>query len=164
MLVTGGAGYIGSILVPALLDRGYEVAVVDNFMYGQDGLAAVCHDEKFSLTRGDVRSMDVMRPLLRKADVVIPLAAIVGAPRCDRDPAAATSTNLTAIADMAGLDVYQAAFRILEEAYGERFATPAALTDLVASGRLGTKSGGGFYDRTPEETAEQIRRREPIAA
>jgi 3-hydroxybutyryl-CoA dehydrogenase len=65
-----------------------------------------------------------------------------------------------AIADMAGLDVYQAAFRILEEAYGERFATPAKLAELVASGRLGTKSGGGFYDRTPEETAEQIRRRD----
>jgi nucleoside-diphosphate-sugar epimerase len=102
VLVTGGAGYIGSILVPALLDRGYQVTVVDNFLYGQDSLAAVCHHETFSLVRGDVRSMDTMRPLLTQADVVIPLAAIVGAPRCDRDPVAATSTNLTAIADMVG--------------------------------------------------------------
>jgi len=102
ILVTGGAGYIGSILVPALLDRGCDVTVVDNFMYGQDGLAAVCYHEKFSLVRGVVRSMDTMRPLLKNADVVIPLAAIVGAPRCDRDPVAATSTNLTAIADMVG--------------------------------------------------------------
>jgi len=100
ILVTGGAGYIGSVLVPALLDRGNDVTVVDNFMYGQDSLAAVCHHEKFSLVRGDVRSMDTMRPLLKHADVIIPLAAIVGAPRCDRDPVAATSTNLTAIADM----------------------------------------------------------------
>jgi nucleoside-diphosphate-sugar epimerase len=104
ILVTGGAGYIGSVLVPALLDRGCDVTVVDNFMYGQDSLAAVCHHETFSLVRGDVRSMETMRPLLKKADIVIPLAAIVGAPRCDRDPVAATSTNLTAVADMvAGL-------------------------------------------------------------
>ncbi len=65
-----------------------------------------------------------------------------------------------AIADMAGLDVYQAAFRILEEAYGPRFATPAALAEQVAAGRLGTKTGGGFYERTPAETAELIRRRD----
>jgi nucleoside-diphosphate-sugar epimerase len=100
ILVTGGAGYIGSVLVPALLDRGCAVTVLDNFMYGQDSLAAICHQETFSLVRGDVRSMETVRPLLKKADVVIPLAAIVGAPRCDRDPVAATSTNLTAIADM----------------------------------------------------------------
>src|SRR5438045_1342609 len=95
ILVTGGAGYIGSILVPALVDRVCDVTVLDNFMYGQDGLAAVCYNEKFSLVRCDVRSMDTMRPLLKNADVVIALAAIVGAPRCDRDPVAATSTNLT---------------------------------------------------------------------
>jgi nucleoside-diphosphate-sugar epimerase len=100
VLVTGGAGYIGSILVPALLDRGFDVAVVDNFMYGQDSLAAVCYHDNFSLVRGDVRSQDVMRPLVKSADVIIPLAALVGAPLCDRDPLAATSTNKQAIIDM----------------------------------------------------------------
>jgi nucleoside-diphosphate-sugar epimerase len=100
VLVTGGAGYIGSILVPALLDRGLAVTVVDNFMYGQDSLAAVCYHPELSLVRGDVRSMETMKPLLKKADVVIPLAALVGAPLCDRDPAAATSTNLRAVVDM----------------------------------------------------------------
>ena len=100
VLVTGGAGYLGSILVPALLDRGCAVTVVDNFMYAQDSLAAVCYHPAFSLVRGDVRSMDTMRPLLAKADVVIPLAARVGAPLCDRDPLAATSTNQRAIVDM----------------------------------------------------------------
>ena len=100
VLVTGGAGYIGSILVPALLDRGFAVSAVDNFMYGQDSLAAVCYHPKFSVVRGDVRSMDVMRPLLKSADVIIPLAALVGAPLCDRDPIAATSTNKQAIVDM----------------------------------------------------------------
>jgi nucleoside-diphosphate-sugar epimerase len=100
VLVTGGAGYLGSILVPALLDRGFAVTVVDNFMYGQDSLAAVCHHPAFSIVRGDVRSMETMKPLLKSADIIIPLAARVGAPLCDRDPAAATSTNLTAIVEM----------------------------------------------------------------
>ena len=100
VLVTGGAGYIGSTLVPALLDRGYDVTVVDNFMYHQDSLAAVCHNPRFSLVRGDVRSMDTMRPLLRDVDIIIPLAALVGAPLCDRDPIAATTTNKDAIVHM----------------------------------------------------------------
>ncbi len=103
VLVTGGGGYLGSVLVPALLDRGCSVAVVDNFMYGQDSLAAVCYHPNFSLVRGDVRSMDTMRPLVKDADVIIPLAALVGAPLCDRDPIAATSTNKQAIVDMVAL-------------------------------------------------------------
>jgi len=100
VLVTGGAGYLGSVLVPALLDRGFAVTVVDNFMYGQDSLSAVCYRPEFSLVRGDVRSPETMRPLLKEADIIIPLAALVGAPLCDRDPEAATSTNLGAIAAM----------------------------------------------------------------
>ena len=99
-LVTGGGGYIGSILVPALLDRGIAVTVIDNFMYGQDSLAACCYHPSFQLVRGDVRSAATMRPLLKNADLVIPLAALVGAPLCDRDPLAATSTNKQAIVDM----------------------------------------------------------------
>ena len=100
VLVTGGAGYIGSTLVPALLDRGFAVTVLDNFMYGQDSLASVCYQPAFSLVRGDVRSKDVMRPLIKDADIIIPLAALVGAPLCDRDPLAATTTNKDAIVDM----------------------------------------------------------------
>ncbi len=100
VLVTGGAGYLGSILVPALLDRGFAVTVIDNFMYGQDSLAAVCYRPEFSLVRGDVRDADVMKPLVKDADIIVPLAALVGAPLCDRDPLAATSTNYRAIVDM----------------------------------------------------------------
>src|SRR5438132_12636839 len=103
VLVTGGAGYIGSILVPALLDRGFAVTVVDNFMYRQDSLAAVCYRPELSLIWGDVRSMETMRPLFKEADVIVALAALVGAPLCERDPEAATSTNLRAIVDMIGL-------------------------------------------------------------
>ena len=102
VLVTGGAGYLGSTLVPALLERGFGVTVVDNFMYDQDSLSACCYHKAFALVRGDVRSMSVMRPLLKQADIIIPLAALVGAPLCDRDPLAATSTNKQAIVDMLG--------------------------------------------------------------
>jgi nucleoside-diphosphate-sugar epimerase len=97
VLVTGGAGYIGSILVPKLLEGGFHVTVVDNFMFGQDSLSAVCYHACFSLVRGDVRNHDVMRPLLNNADIIIPLAALVGAPLCDRDPLAATTINKDAI-------------------------------------------------------------------
>jgi nucleoside-diphosphate-sugar epimerase len=100
VLVTGGAGYIGSTLVPALLDRGFAVTALDNFMYGQDSLASVCYHPAFSLVRGDVRSKDVTRPLIKDADIIIPLAALVGAPLCDRDPLAATTTNKDAIVGM----------------------------------------------------------------
>ncbi|MEW5982060.1 MAG: NAD(P)-dependent oxidoreductase [Acidobacteriota bacterium] len=100
ILVTGGAGYLGSTLVPALLERGFAVTVVDNFMYHQDSLAAVCYHPAFSLIRGDVRSMETMRPLVAGADIIIPLAALVGAPLCDRDPVTATATNRQAIVDM----------------------------------------------------------------
>jgi nucleoside-diphosphate-sugar epimerase len=103
VLVTGGAGYLGSILVPALLDRGFAVTVLDSFMYGQDSLAAVCHRPEFAVTRGDVRSIETVKALAADADVIIPLAALVGAPSCDRDPLAATSTNLRAIVDMLGV-------------------------------------------------------------
>src|SRR5688572_9602730 len=100
VLVTGGAGYLGSILVPALLERGFSVSVIDNFMYGQDSLAAVCYHPNFTVVRGDVRSIETMRPLVQAADIIVPLAALVGAPLCDRDPLAATSTNKQAIVDM----------------------------------------------------------------
>ena len=103
VLVTGGAGYLGSILVPALLAAGHKVTVLDNFMWKQNSLAACCADPAFDVINGDVRSEATVRPLLAKADVVIPLAALVGAPLCDKDPVGATTTNKDAIKLMLGL-------------------------------------------------------------
>ncbi len=103
ILVTGGAGYLGSVLVPALLADGHRVAVVDTFMWRQNSLAACCADPNFSVVNGDVRDEATMRPLLAKADVVIPLAALVGAPLCSRDKAGAVSINRDAVAMMLGL-------------------------------------------------------------
>jgi nucleoside-diphosphate-sugar epimerase len=100
ILVTGGAGYLGSTLVPALLAAGHRVTVLDNFMYHQNSLAHVCHDPGFDVVRGDVRIEATVLPLLKQADIVIPLAAYVGAPLCARDPVGATTTNHDAIVTM----------------------------------------------------------------
>ena len=93
ILVTGGGGYLGSTMVPMLLDHGFDVTVLDSFMYGQNSLAHVCANPKFSVVRGDIRKEADTKPLLNKADIIIPLAAFVGAPLCDADPVGSTSTN-----------------------------------------------------------------------
>jgi nucleoside-diphosphate-sugar epimerase len=95
VLVTGGLGYLGSILCEHLLAAGFPVLVLDNLMYGADhpGLLHLCADPRFDFVRGDVRDEQAMRSALRRADVVVHLAGIVGAPACDRDPALATAVN-----------------------------------------------------------------------
>ena len=97
ILITGGAGYIGSILAPTLLARGCSVTVVDNFLYGQTSLLDCCANENFTVIRGDVRDERLMLPLLKKADVIMPLACLVGAPLCAQKPAEARAINLDAI-------------------------------------------------------------------
>lgn len=93
ILITGGAGYIGSILTPTLLQQGHQVTVLDNFMFRPSSLADCCQYDGFAVVRGDCRDEATIRPLIAKADVIIPLAALVGAPLCDRDRLAAQSTN-----------------------------------------------------------------------
>ncbi|HEX3399778.1 MAG TPA: NAD(P)-dependent oxidoreductase [Acetobacteraceae bacterium] len=100
-LVTGGAGYIGSLLVPALLQKGHRVTVLDTFSAGEPNLAACCLNEGFEPVRGDARDMRTVEPLLKRADAVIPLAALVGAPLCARDEIGATSLNRDAVVDLA---------------------------------------------------------------
>jgi nucleoside-diphosphate-sugar epimerase len=97
VLVTGGAGYIGSVLVPALLQRGWRVTVLDTFMAGDAYLAQCCADPNFEPVRGDCRDMTVVEPLLAKADAVLPLAALVGAPLCARDRVGAVTVNRDAV-------------------------------------------------------------------
>jgi nucleoside-diphosphate-sugar epimerase len=97
VLITGGAGYIGSVLVPAMLNTEFEVTVLDNFRYRQSSLFDCCYHDRFHVIGGDCRDRDTLRQALRTADAIIPLAAIVGAPACKRDRAAAISTNLEAV-------------------------------------------------------------------
>jgi nucleoside-diphosphate-sugar epimerase len=97
VLVTGGAGYIGSILVPVLLDHGHNVTVLDTFSRGTTELAPCCRFTSFNPVRGDARDERMLEELVPRADVIIPLAALVGAPLCKEDPIAARTTNLDAV-------------------------------------------------------------------
>src|SRR5690348_5067041 len=103
ILVTGGAGYLGSVLVPELLAAGHRVVVLDNFMYQQNSLFHLCHLPEFTVLNGDARDEQNLKPLVAKADYVFPLAALVGAPLCKRDPIGATTINRDAVATLAKL-------------------------------------------------------------
>lgn len=97
ILMTGGAGYLGCEMIPALLRAGHEVTVVDNLMYGQHTLFHLCAEPGFDFVRGDARDEQLMGALVPRADVIVPLACIVGAPACARDPWLATSVNREAV-------------------------------------------------------------------
>jgi len=97
ILVTGGAGYIGSVLVPELLRAGYEVMVIDNFMYGQTSLLDVTNHKALNIVRGDTRDEELIKEHIKGKDFIIPLACLVGAPLCDKDPISAKEINLDAI-------------------------------------------------------------------
>ncbi|MDC0065309.1 NAD-dependent epimerase/dehydratase [Verrucomicrobia bacterium] len=97
ILITGGAGYLGSIVTPHLLNKGHEVTVLDNFLFRQNSLADCCHYESFNVVRGDCRDASILKNLLKDADIIIPLAAMVGAPLCDQDKLAAESVNHSAV-------------------------------------------------------------------
>ena len=93
ILITGGAGYIGSVLIPKLLEDGYEVTCVDNLMYEPTSLMMAAINRNFNLIIGDARDEDLMKPLIEKADVIIPLACMTGAPLCNKDKTSAITVN-----------------------------------------------------------------------
>jgi nucleoside-diphosphate-sugar epimerase len=97
ILVTGAAGYIGSVMVPILLKEGHKVVAVDNFMYSQGSLLDCCHNKKLTVIRGDARQKELISGCLKDVDAVFPLACITGAPACNNDPVTATTTNFDAI-------------------------------------------------------------------
>jgi nucleoside-diphosphate-sugar epimerase len=103
VLVTGGAGYIGSILVPQLLAKGFIVTVLDNFMYQQNSLLECCAEDNFLVVKGDARDEATLGKLVQKADYIIPLAALVGAPACNSDRSGAITTNRDAVASIVRL-------------------------------------------------------------
>jgi nucleoside-diphosphate-sugar epimerase len=97
ILVTGGAGYLGSVMVPELLKLGHKVTVLDTFMFGQNSLADVCFMDNFNVVRGDTRDKKLLKELTKDKDVVIPLAALVGAPLCNRDQIGTLTINRDAV-------------------------------------------------------------------
>jgi len=97
ILVTGGAGYLGSVLVPRLLQEGHEVVVLDNFMYSQTSLLDCCHDKRLEVVRGDTRDKVVVGKLMKDVDAIFPLACLTGAPLCSKDPQAAQGIIVDAV-------------------------------------------------------------------
>ena len=103
VLITGGAGYIGSVLAPHLLELGYNVTVLDNIRYNQSSLFGICYHPQFNFINGDVRDKDILSYAVNNADIIIPLAASVGAPECSADPIYAQQVNVDAMRTLAGL-------------------------------------------------------------
>lgn len=97
ILITGGAGYIGSVLTPLLLQKGFKVTVVDNLMYQQTTLLDCFEHKDFLFVKGDVTNEALMKKLIKEADIIIPLAAIVGAPACAMNPIQAKAVNYDAV-------------------------------------------------------------------
>lgn len=97
ILITGGAGYLGSVLTGMLLEKGHEVVVLDSFLYKQTSLLGYCQHKNFTVINGDCREEDVLKKALDGAEYIFPLAALVGFPLCDKDKTAATTTNYEAI-------------------------------------------------------------------
>lgn len=100
ILVTGGAGYIGSVLVPTLLNEGHEVTVLDNFMFRQNTLFDCCFNKNFQMVNGDVRNMELVEKLVQDKDYIFPLACFTGFPISKKDPIGATTTTRDAVINM----------------------------------------------------------------
>jgi len=97
ILITGGAGFIGSVLTQHLLDKGYEVIVLDKLIFNQISLLPHTSNPNFKFIYGDVKNSELLKSLVHESDIIIPLAAIVGFPACDSDPMLAYEINFKQI-------------------------------------------------------------------
>ena len=100
VLITGGAGYLGSVLTEVLLSKNYAVTVLDNLIYKQLSLTTFCHNKNFKFVYGDVRDSQLLSDLVETHDIIIPLAAIVGMPACKKDTDLTVAVNYGQIEDI----------------------------------------------------------------
>jgi nucleoside-diphosphate-sugar epimerase len=124
ILVTGAAGYLGSVLTAELLERGHPVRALDLFLFGESGLDPVRGHPKLEIVRGDIRDLRQMSEVLGGVSAVVCLAALVGEAACDRDPRGTIATNHVATLALAEAAAYAGAGRFLfastDSAYGIR--------------------------------------------
>lgn len=100
ILITGGAGFIGSVLTPLLLEKGFKVTVYDSLLYGGSSLLHFISDKNFAFVKGDIRDKEALSKAINKNDTIIHLAAIVGLPACNKDKKLAHSTNVNGTEDV----------------------------------------------------------------
>ena len=100
ILILGGAGYIGSVFVEYLLKNNFKVTVYDSFVYEQNTLAIYCNNENFSIIKKDIRDINYLKKIIKKFDIIIPLASLVGAPLCEFRKEDAKSINLKGQLDL----------------------------------------------------------------
>ena len=131
VLVTGGAGYIGSVVVRRLLARGDTVRVLDSLRYGGEALLGLMPEGRFSLVRGDVRSAADVRRALEGVEAVVHLAAIVGDPACAREPQLARAVNLEASLQLFDLGRRAGVARLLFASTCSNYGRMAASADYV---------------------------------
>ena len=93
VLITGGAGYIGSVLTAKLIESGYSVRILDSLIFGKEGISKYVQNNSIELIQGDIRDEDVLKKSVKGIDCVIHLAAIVGEPLCNKIPEAAKQIN-----------------------------------------------------------------------
>ena len=113
ILVTGGAGYLGSVLTPLLLGSGHEVRVLDALLFGGEGLLGLFGHQGFELAKGDVRSREDVADALEDVDAVVHLAALVGEPACAADPAVTRDVNLAAVEQIVRLSLERGISRFI---------------------------------------------------
>jgi len=154
ILVTGGSGYIGSILVPALLEKGWEVTVVDNLIYDQASLLECCANPKYDFIKGDICDYPLIRGLLSRFDIIIPLAAIVGAPACKINPTVTRLVNYDAQMNIVKYTstVQKVIFPTTNSGYGigekEKFCTEESpLRPISEYGRTKVEIEKAFLDK-----------------
>ena len=159
ILVTGGGGYLGSILVPELLKLGYKVTVLDLFIYSQDSLLDCVSNKKLKVINGDCRDEKTLKAALIGQDIIIPLAAIVGFPACDKDKTAAVSTNLEAIKLLLSLcdDSQKIIFPCTNSGYGlgqgESYCDESSPIEPIS-----------LYGKTKTEAEKEVLKRENSVA
>lgn len=126
ILITGGAGYIGSVLVPLLLEKKYQVTVIDNNMYGCDSLINYFIDPNFRFIKHDIRDINGIKDELKKHDAIIHLAAIVGYPACKKFPILAEEVNFNAT-----VKLNEALDKSVPIIYGSTGSNYGAVTDQI---------------------------------
>ncbi len=97
ILITGGGGYIGSVLTKTLIEKKFNVSVLDDFRYNQNSLLDCCHERNFNIIRGDIRDENILKNAIKDVDFIIHLAAVVGAPLCEFNKNESITTNLEGV-------------------------------------------------------------------